>query len=78
MAVYTLCGLRALRGRGFYGEGEERRERRRGEKTWAGLKTQETHKWPQEVTHVRGRKDLRVTVVPCSCPRAESLNESGE
>lgn len=69
MWPYGIAGLRDS-----CEEGEERRERKRMGENWAGLKTQETHKWPQEVTHVRNKKALRITVVPCSCPRAESLN----
>lgn len=74
MAICIICGPMVLRGRASCEEGEERRQRRRMEKNWAGLKIQETFKWPQEVTHVRNKKDLLITVVPCGCPRAESLN----
>lgn len=37
--------------------GEEREEKKRIENSQAELKTQETLKWPKEVTHVRKKKD---------------------
>lgn len=63
--IYILHGPLAVRGRGSCGEREERGERRM-EKHWAGLKTQETHKWPREVTQFRNKKEPLIT---------ESLNE---